>query len=239
MEARIPFNGFYESTWSFELDCIEEQEAEQLASEEYEGFEASEIQEIIFRRADYSAMYSDIAAEYVKAFQSWLEDEWNIGIELRFNALTSPREYNFETDRLFVEVTANRMRALMEAVGHRRIATAARKLFTSRSGFISFYNPNIDMWGELESWDHNQLYAIFVAAAGDDYSAALEEAMREPIYTAFQNNVDWDAVHRDIQHIIDVTNGEAENDARKFPNEELSTEQYVKEFEELNNLKGV
>lgn len=239
MEARIPFNGFYESTWSVELDCIEEQEAEQLASEEYEGFEASEIQEIISQHTQHNVMFQAIAAEYVKAFQDWLECEWDIRVEMRYNAMTSPREYNFETDRIFVEVELNHMNALMDAVGRDKVATAARELFTSRSGFISFYDPDIESWGELETWDHNQLFAIFTAVAnGKELSWELLESMQEPIYTAFQNNVDWDAVHRDIQHIIDVTNGEAENDARKFPNEELSTEQYVKEFEELNNLKG-
>lgn len=240
MEARIPFDGFYESIWSHEVDSTEEQAAESLANEEYQGFEASEIQEIIFKHASYNLMFHAIADKYVDAFQFWLESETGVRVEMRFNAMTSPREYNFETDRIFVEVELSAMQALMEAVGRDKVAARARRMFTSCSGFISFYNPDIETWGELETWDHNQLYAIFMAAIDDkELSWELLESLREPIYSAFNGNVDWDAVYRDIQHAIDVQNGEAENDARKFPNEELSTEQYVKEFEELNNLKGV
>lgn len=239
MEARIPFNGFYESVWSQEIDSIEEQEAEHLANEEYEGFEASEILEIMFRHTDYNTLFHDVATKYVEVFQFWLEDELNVKVEMRLNIMTSPREYNFETDRIFVEIELNAMSALMGAVGRDKVAATARKLFTSYDGFISFYDPDIESWGELESWDHNQLFAIFMAATDKkELSWELLESMQEPIYTAFQNNVDWCAVHRDIQHMIDVENGEAENDARKFPDGVLSTEQYVKEFEELNNLKG-
>lgn len=241
MEARIPFEGFYESIWSYEVDNIEEQEAENLASKEYEGFEgfeASEIQEIIYKHASYDLMFRAIAAEYVEAFQFWLEDATGVKVEMRFNTMTSPREYNFETDRIFVEVELSAMQALMEAVGRDKVAATARKMFTSRSGFISFYDPDIETWGELETWDHNQLYAIFMAAIDDkELSWELLESLREPIYNAFSRNVDWDAVYRDIQHAIDVENGEAENDARKFPPCGLSTEQYVKQYGELNNLK--
>jgi hypothetical protein len=52
-----------------------------------------------------------------------------------------------------------------------RIAAARH---TSRSGFISFYSPDWRSWGEIESWDHNQLETLLEAYI-DDNLGSFEE----------------------------------------------------------------
>jgi len=36
-------------------------------------------------------------------------------------------------------------------------------MFTSRSGFISYYSPNVSEWGRVEDWDHNQILCALQA----------------------------------------------------------------------------
>ena len=239
IKAAIPFAGFYDSVWSGAIDTAEEQEIENLM-EDWPELE-EEIQGVLISNADYNGMHQAIAYAYVDAFKDQINEELSLAIKLDFEEMISPREYNFTTDRIFCEIPVKHLETLFDKVGREAVAVTAREMFTSRSGFISFYDPDIETWGPLEDWDANQVSAIFEAAANLLESKAwdLREYLSEDIDLAYDNNVDWVGVGRDLQHLTDIPNRETTPDAREFPPESVTNPtEYVQRFYELNKYVG-
>ena len=245
IETTIPFSGFYNSLWSSELDHCETSQIEiWMEEEEYPGLEADQLQEVLMDRIDYKQACLGVAKAYVSRFEDWINEELGIGISLEFSTMTSPREYNFTTDRIFVRISRDDLAQVYKAVGRQRVRDKAEEMFTSRSGFISFYSPRIEEWGPIREWDYNQVGTIFEAAvdmvdSSEGYDLSVYYRMNEDIYTAWSNALDWPAVERDLEELMLVEEGEIEADARLFPHPSVTdTKQYIAEFEELNNLKG-
>lgn len=155
VEIQIPFMGFYES-WHDEK-CSEAVES---------GFnynhEADEDQELpdVFWDADinWSAIHQEYAKNYAEAFGEELE------LDVKFVEMTSPREYNFSTDRIFVSVPKEQMDAIKDKVF---ADEEARKFvsdsFTSRDGFSSFYSNDLTDEEWQEPLDYNQ-YGVILDA---------------------------------------------------------------------------
>ncbi|MBK1683446.1 hypothetical protein CKO18_07620 [Rhodoferax fermentans] len=179
MEARIPFSGFYETKWSEGIDEEENRYAEELAAE-YD-VPMSEVAALLFRHTKYHDAYRQVARDYVPSFSALID------VPMTYKDMTSPREYNFETDRVFVEVAYKDMLRLARRVGRKALRKAAKDMFTSRSGFISFYDADIARWGPLRGWDHNQLYCLLTAAV----DALDEEDWDWSIYEDFLSNGDF------------------------------------------------
>ena len=237
MASRLPFGGFYESMWSSELDRCEEQECERL-SEEHDIPEG-DIRDILFKHSRYHEACKKIASEYSEYFGHLLE------IECKFDGMESPKYYNFETDRIFAKIGIDDLYKIYRKVGKKRMRQAAREMFTSRDGFISHYSWDLDDWGYLNKWDHNQDYCLLHAyldmeyGDGNDWEWGLIEDMQEVIYSAYQDCVDWNAVHFDIGKI---TGGiereeellEPEYSERKFPRKWKDAADYIQQFIEGN-----
>lgn len=250
VESGIPFAGFYGSIWDGEIDRCEDMAIENLAEDwdgvdGVDGFEAlqeeGELWEVLSANTDYQSMREQIAEAYVELFADALNEEFGFGVGLMFKELNSPREYNFTTDRILVEVELADVMKVYRKVGRKAVAKIARTMFTSYSGFISFYNPDIKTWGSLREWDYNQLLTIFAAAASRIDSSEYLDAgcLREEISNIYDNNVDWRKVEKDLQHKLDEKNGEAESDARKFPPSNIiDPKAYAIKYAELNHLKG-
>lgn len=183
----IPFSGFYESLWSDLVDSEEssfaENEAEKQESAEYypETFQpehlrldAGEIVELTMSHCDYRAAYQSIARDYVDSFIDWAEERLGdaipgFGLVAEFEEMTSPREYNFATDRLFALIPYSCLAELFrlsEANGHGALAHIIRERFTSYDGFHSHYRNDVESWLEkpLDEWDHNELQTLLLAA---------------------------------------------------------------------------
>lgn len=244
IETTIPFSGFYDSIWSGELDECDTRQIEQWQEdEEYPGVSAEAMQDVLIRRTDYRDAEIAIAKAYVEGFQDWINHELGVDITLTFSIMTSPKEYNFTTDRIFVNINRDDLAQVYKAVGRQAVRDMAKEMFTSRSGFISFYSPRIEEWGPIREWDYNQVGAIFAAAVRrvdqyGDLSLTIYEGMSEDIYRAWSNAVDWPAVEQDLNELqIEAEDGI--EDARVFPPHGVSdTSQYVKQFCELNHMKG-
>ena len=86
----------------------------------------------------------------------------------RFESLESPREYNFSTDRIFVDIPADEVRRMLAAVDPETLAQVAKDRHTTRSGFISFYSPWVGDWGPVDDWDCNQIGTLVIAFVDDD-----------------------------------------------------------------------
>lgn len=187
----IPFAGFYESMWSQGLERAEEMHLEYLEQEEGVAMLASA--EAIWKASDYRAMCNYVARKYVDYLNDYIKDEFDLDLDLKFESMQSPREYNFETDRIFCEISDENLRKLRTFVPEDELRLAIKTRFTSRSGFISGYPNNLDDWPALEDWDHNEIGTLFVALLGEggDWEWDIYENMNEVFYQAFDIGVDW------------------------------------------------
>jgi len=154
LEVALPFCGFYESALSYEIN----RELESICNPEC-GY--GDIPDEIDNEIDYNKLHQSLAATYVKAFEEWLASECDLPIDLEFVEMTSPREYNFSTDRVFVNCSVSDLEKVLSAVKD-EIPGMVRKRFTSGPGFVSFYESDFNLWSNnLEEWDHNETGTLF------------------------------------------------------------------------------
>ena len=159
MEARIPFAGFYETHYDHEIDST----LESLSESEMSSVGGVDMLDLLQQNLDYGVVHRMVAEAYAEAFAEYIADEHGIHLGVTFRALQSPREYNFETDMILVDIPCADVRLLVESVGAERLQATAKSMFTSRDGFISFYAPDIGTWGDVPTWDHNQVYCALTA----------------------------------------------------------------------------
>lgn len=224
MLSTVPFPGFYESSLSREIDCQAEQfaeyEEENRQAEdgipEYLRLTASEICEILFDVTRHRIAYEQIAKDYAEAFAAIVDERLEFESGIVFESMTSPKYYNFESDRLFVEIpqsTVEKMFALSADTGHETLKQALRDRFTSYDGFSSHYSNDLDDWlsKPLADWDHNEVGALLVAVAfAEDGLNDLDYEIYEHLtysdcafYSAWSDSVDWPAYEERVQELRD------------------------------------
>lgn len=155
MIIQIPFNGFYESVHNSMIDSELERELSDFVT-------GCDINQELVNRA-YDAMdWQNLHCDYAKKYAEYFASEFDL--KITYESMTSPREYNFTTDRIFCEIKLAEVMRLFENVKIERLTEVARDMFTSRSGFHSFYVNDFKNWGDLSTWDCNQLQALLVAS---------------------------------------------------------------------------
>ena len=153
MLAVIPFSGFYNSLHSSELDLALEQMFSDDSGNPNDGLVSR-----AFDLVQWRSVHAAYAAHYAAAFC----EEFEI-TGATFESVTSPREYNFETDRIFITLPESEVTRMLTETPRETLDAVAAEMFTSRSGFISHYSPDVDDWGPCEEWDHNQCFALLLA----------------------------------------------------------------------------
>lgn len=160
-EAQIPFSGHYESYASAMVDDIEETEIEYLRDETDRKFN----HETLWEYMDYKQIQAEYNLLYTEAFFEWFNEL--IGFEIKqisFPRMESPRECNFETDRLFVDLKASDIKKLRNYVSEDNLKATLIDNCTSYDGFISLYSSDLDDWPkDLMQWDHNHLHLLIKA----------------------------------------------------------------------------
>lgn len=153
MKTTIPFAGFYESMHSANIERAEEQ----LCTPYDSVFTDPEVLEAFSTACNYRKVY----LEYAKAYSEELGEK--AGIKWKFERMDSPREYNFSTDRIFCDITQAEVKRLFKAVSRDYLEGWVKDTFTSRSGFTSFYSADLAEWGDVKTWDHNQVGCLVEA----------------------------------------------------------------------------
>lgn len=189
----------------------------------------NEISSILYDVTDYKKAYLTIAQDYAQAFDAVAGDAFDLSVKDKrkvydfesgkyvsekymrpsiratFESMDSPREYNFTTDRLYVNFPLCVARLIMrmsKAEKHATLQSVIDERHTSRSGFISFYRTDVKEWlsKPLTEWDHNELGTLIVAGlkiAGsdpdsDDFTNAIYEALGDECGdSAWSDAVDW------------------------------------------------
>lgn len=209
--VNLPFDGFYESAYSDIIDREDESWGEYEA-EEYEPswpeplqLDASDLAELLYHHTDYKGAHNQIARDYVDAFDCVAGEALGISRKgkpslcLEFESMSSPREYNFETDKIFAYIPAVIVRRLFKISRdnmHAMLAATIQERFTSCSGFISFYSNDIAAWLEkpVESWDHNELGTLLIAVLKlSDFNEVEVLERTSESSSAWDSAVDWQA----------------------------------------------
>jgi hypothetical protein len=219
--VQIPFPGFYDSILTGYLDNVEEQFVENETERQDEDdpdywqpeglrLDAGEFAQIVFDCMDYGKAERFLARRWVEFFQAFVKDELEIDIPMKFESMISPREYNFTTDRVFVEISnenARKLYRLSRDKKHVELAATIKERCTSRSGFASFYSNDINEWvaKPFEDWDHNELYILLIALLPDEHRVTdcILDGMNYQSPTdfdeAFDVAMDWDKYQRMVE----------------------------------------
>lgn len=186
----IPFAGFYNSWHDSACD-----DALNMALSDSSGFENAGLIERAHRdhSPDFANWREQYARAYAESFRDELADQSGVTLDsMEFESMESPREYNFDTDRIYVTIERAQLRKLYMATGTPAVEKAAADRFTSRSGFISHYSPDLAQWGILADWDHNQAGTIFNAAADQflarDSDTGFSQSDQFDLMESYQGN---------------------------------------------------
>lgn len=149
----IPFSGLYES---FHSEDLENELSSAFSNDN--GDVNQELLDEAYRLIDWRAAHLAYAQLYVSQFMELADLP-----SLIFEELDSPREYNFTTDRIFCRISDADIQKMFDKTDTSVLNNLAREMFTSRTGFSSFYSPLVETWGALETWDANQLGCLLQA----------------------------------------------------------------------------
>lgn len=201
-EINIPFQGFYYSWLSDAVDRELEVHAERL-HEDYPHISREEIQDAFFGHTAFSYVHRTLAGRYTEELSQLVEDETGLSLQLEFVTMESPREYNFQTDRIFATAPLESIAQMMQDTQASTLASMIKERHTSRDGFISFYSNQMDTWlvKPLEQWDPNEVGTLLRAYLGQhleenwEYNLTLRLIDSEYVGEAFEAAVDWSKIH--------------------------------------------
>lgn len=150
---------------------------------------------------DYSDYLTRVGKAYADSLNLSLTEKLGFDAGVTFESTSSPRYYNFETDRLFVNIPLNTMEAMRSAGKGEPLAEVLGYRAKSRSGFTSFYDhDSASLSGDLTELDHNEAGFIFDAGIKglgvdlDSVADLLIEGLWEDVYSS----IDWENLDPDL-----------------------------------------
>ena len=201
LESTIPFDGFY---CSFISSDIEHQIGQQIEWDT-DIYDLNEDEKQIlwdnYLSVNRKYLYNQIAEDYTNFYIEILNRRLEgFTLKAKFNLLTSPREYNFETDRIFIDIEKNHAIDFIKYIIKHYKKELEKKIqdrFTSRSGFYSYYKNSLDLWPKnyLE-WDHNQIGTCFELfdLEEEDINYSLREYLSETMMDNLGNTLGQEGI---------------------------------------------
>ena len=201
LESTIPFDGFYES---FISDDIDHQIGQQIEwdSDIYDlNEDEQQVLEDSYLSVNRSSFYNQIAEDYTNFYIDALNERLKgFTLNAKFSFLTSPREYNFTTDRIFIDIEKNHAIDFIKyIIKHykKELEEKIKQRFTSRSGFNSFYQNSLDLWTkDYSEWDCNMIGTCFELfdLEEEDINYSLREYLSERIMFNLGNTLGKDGI---------------------------------------------
>ena len=195
LESTIPFDGFYESFISNDIDHQIGQQIE-WDSDIYDlNEDEQQVLEDSYLSVNRSSFYNQIAEDYTNFYIDALNERLKgFTLKAKFKLLTSPREYNFSTDRIFIEIEKNHaidfIKYIIKTI--KRVRKEIEDRFTTRSGFSSFYKNSLDLWPkDYSEWDCNMIGTCFELfdLEEEDINYSLREFLSETIMDNLGNTL--------------------------------------------------
>ena len=197
LESTIPFDGFYESFISADIEYQIGQQIE-WDCDIYDLNESEE--EILYNNylsVNTSYFYNQIAEDYTNLYIDALNERLKgFSLKANYKCFESPREYNFKTDRIFIEIEENHAVDFIKYLiknYKKELEKKIQDMFTSRSGFISFYKNSIDLWTkDFKEWDCNMIGTCFELFDFDELH--FYESLSETIMFNLGNTLGKDGI---------------------------------------------
>ena len=207
LESTIPFDGFYES---FISDDIEHQIGQQIEWDS-DLYDLNEDEQQILWNSYLSVnrlyFYNQIAKDYTNFYIDNLNAKLNYAypdhgftLKATYKCFESPKEYNFTTDRIFIEIEENHAIDFIKYLiknYKKELENKIEERFTSRSGFSSFYKNSLDLWPkDYSEWDHNQIGTCFELfdLEEEDINYSLRDYLNETIMDNLGNTLGKDGI---------------------------------------------
>lgn len=241
MIINVPFQGFYHTWLDSELDSQLEQIIEGYIENGETTLDKETLSDMIFNHVDWGCAQKYICEKYVEAFDARFLADCSVNLGLKFESMTSPREYNFATDRAWAEITLEAATDLYECTGDDMLEKEIKARFTSCDGFISFYSNRLEDWRAkpLEEWDYNELGTLLYAhvALDPDWDYKIFNDLGEEFYRAMDAGIDWPKFQQAVREKELELAGECEDDGQFFPLGISDTGCYVHVYCHMNHLK--
>ena len=137
----IPFSGFYHSIHDMHIDSWLEY---MLEGDEAEYLELSQddLADKLYMM-NYSSIRKAICLHYMQAYNAVFYDEYDIDLYLKFNEMTSPQFYNFETDKLYCTIEQDAFNEVIALLDDDKIQKTLHDKYKTEDGFIAF-NSTLD-----------------------------------------------------------------------------------------------
>lgn len=210
METTIPFSGFYHSFHSDVLDHA----LEMTVTDDRGDVYSRDLFDLAFDSIDWTVTHEAYAKSYCRHFSA------HYGVELKFVCLSSPKFYNFTTDRIFAEIPLAEVERLFAEVGRTELQRVVKQRFTSYDGFISHYSNDLDNWdADLSTWDHNQvgtLIQAYVEAQGDHNQFEAEMDSHEIADRAIDAGIKDDRAFKIAYYLRERQNRNWKNNPKGF-----------------------
>jgi hypothetical protein len=168
--VNIPFHGFYETIHDSQIQgAVYDEVAYQLFEESFDLLDDEQSEKVTDWVWDniHKEEWDKIKLDYCKKFIEAFGQEYDLN-SIELESLTSPREYNFETDRIFANVELSELRDLLDNVSYAGFSDWLYERMMPRDGFIPFYSNNFSEWGHSSNWDANQWGLILEFYTQDD-----------------------------------------------------------------------
>jgi hypothetical protein len=179
------FNGYYDSI--FEGDSVEENEMEYFNEQRLEAGK-TEIKDYELFKFDLETFYKETTVQIENIVSFWLKKLGFITTS-RFQKLSSPKEYNFYNDSIWVdyeltkENIGNIKKYLKSDID--KFQTYLDENYIARDGFIPYYSTYLGDWLNNKAlFDSHQLGAIL------NFILLNEEYSENDIYEELEVNVE-------------------------------------------------
>jgi hypothetical protein len=147
VEIELPFSGFYNSIHGGEGSNID-RALEDGFNYNHEIGEDQEVPDIWGADIDYKAIEMEYCEAYTNAFGEQFD------LDLEFVQMTSPKDYNYGTDRAFVTIPLSQINKIRRKVEkHKKWPQYIKDNFTSYDGFWSNYEND----STHEEWTRPEL----------------------------------------------------------------------------------
>ena len=133
IKTTINFGGFYNS--------IHDDNIEWACESYYSDDNGICDWDIILDNVDFKKLRGVYIDLYCDLFSDWLKENYNLAIKFKNISLSSPREYNFETDKILCDIDIMENESLIKTMKAKpAFLDWLKDRAKSKSGYISFYD---------------------------------------------------------------------------------------------------
>jgi hypothetical protein len=148
IKTTINFSGFYNS--------IHDGNIEWACESFYSDDSGACDWDIILDNVDFKKLHGVYIDLYCDLFSDWIKENHGIAIKFKNISLSSPREYNFETDKILCDITHDENESLIKTMkANTAFLDWLKDRAKSKSGYISFYDFD-DVMN-----DKNDIYSVY------------------------------------------------------------------------------